>query len=268
MCLIIHKPAGITIPSDLIRSAWEDNSDGTGIMYRGADGPRVYRVMPKDWADPARHIEQVLAQLTDTEVGIHFRWKTHGPVTRENVHPFAIPGSGGYIMHNGIISDKLLGPHYAQVKHVMSDTAFYTLTALGDAPGADDETFWELVGADVGSYNKMLVMDAAGRFRRINDSQWDDYKGLRLSNLLSCPGHFDNWRGTAVYGGMGYEFDPDRNTTGTKGSKDDAAAVLIYTGTSSGPEKLTRRERKVLNACLRAGHWGPFNRLAGKGRHQ
>jgi hypothetical protein len=263
MCLIIHKPAGVKVPGDLIRTAWEDNPDGAGIMYPHSDGLKVYKIMPGDWADPAAHVEKVLSELDGLEAGIHFRWRTHGPVSRENAHPYVIPGTGGYVMHNGVLSSSLLGEGYKVVQNSMSDTAFYTITTLTGAPGADDVSFWEIVGADIGSYNKMLIMDAAGRFLRINDKQWADYKGLRLSNELSCPEYAvgrSSWR--EYYIGRGY----GSSSTVTTYDRSDAdvskaGAMVIYVGSESSPAKLSRRERKVLNACLRSNSWGPMRRL-------
>lgn len=237
MCLIIHKPAGVEIPGELIRSAWEDNPDGAGIMYMAANGPVIHKIMPGDCADPARYIETMLAGLPDKELGVHFRWKTHGPITRENTHPFQLPGAGGYLMHNGVISDKTLGEHYGKVRHTMSDTAFYTMTALAGAPGADKPEFWEIVGQDIGSYNKFLVMDAAGRFLRVNEKQWWDYRGLKLSNMMSCPEYQVNY-GTGTRGWRNRYYDlsdsypgtlgsgADTSGTGTGSYKDDA--VVIY----------------------------------------
>lgn len=264
MCLIIHKPAGISIPSDLIRTAWDDNPDGAGIMYHGDDGPKVYKVLPRDWADPAQHIEKVLAELESREAGIHFRWRTHGPVDQSNTHPVPIPGTGGYLMHNGIISG--LGDHYDTVRSIMSDTAFYTLTTLQNAPGADQKDFWEIVGQDVGSYNRMLIMDAAGRFLRVNDKQWSMYKGLMLSNELSCPeygpGLGRSWRDYYTGSATSIYDRSDVTPTGTADTRKGAA--IIYIGPDSAPYKLTRRERKALNACLRSGTWGPLRRIVGK----
>jgi hypothetical protein len=34
---------------------------------------------------------------------VHFRYATHGDVTRENVHPFPIPGTDAMLMHNGVL---------------------------------------------------------------------------------------------------------------------------------------------------------------------
>jgi predicted glutamine amidotransferase len=263
MCLIIHKPAGVTVPGDLIRTAWEDKPDGAGIMYPHSDGLKVYKVMPGDWADPADHVDKVMSELADVEAGIHFRWRTHGPVSRENAHPYVIPGSGGYVMHNGVLNDALLGPGYKMVQDTLSDTAFYTITTLTGAPGADDVSFWEIVGADVGSYNKMLVMDAQGRFLRINDKAWADYKGLRLSNELSCPEYCvtrSNWKD---YYAAGYA----RSSATSTYDRSDAdtskfgGTVVIHTGPSTSPGKLSRRERKILNACLRSNSWGPLRQL-------
>ena len=264
MCLIIHKPVGATVPGDLIRSAWEDNPDGAGIMYRASDGLKVYKVMPSDWANPAAHIEKVLSELTDVEAGIHFRWRTHGPVTRENAHPFLIPVTGGYVMHNGVLSAQLLGPGYETVRNAMSDTAFYTITTLSGAPGADDVSFWEIVGADVGSYNKMLIMDAAGKFLRVNEKQWAEYKGLMLSNEMSCPEFYvgtgaHHWRDYySAANSRSYPTVSSSSTT-TKGSLGEA--MVLYVGKDGKDLKLSRRDRKILNACLRANSWGPMKRL-------
>lgn len=253
MCLIIHKPAGATVPETLIRSAWEDNPDGTGLMYHDANGPQVYKVMPGDWADPARHIDSVLAGLQAREVGIHFRWKTHGPVSRDNCHPYAIPGTGGYIMHNGVLSPTVLGANYKDVADTLSDTAFYTMTVLADAPGADDPQFWELVGNDVGTANKLLMMDATGRFARVNDKHWGTYRGLRLSNMLSVP-EWNDGKGWRQY------YTPRATAYGTSytapARTDDS--VLVYTMSDGKPAKLSRRDRKILNRCLRAGSWAPL----------
>ena len=270
MCLIIHKPAGVTVPQSLIESAWADNSDGAGIMYQSDDGgAAVFKLLPKQDIDPAGKLSTLLAALEDREVGIHFRWRTHGPINHDNTHPYALPEGRGWLMHNGIIAPQTLGPSYKNVADILSDTGFYILSTLQGAPGADDPGFWEIIGKDVGSYNKMLVLDAAGRFLRVNEGQWEDYRGLKLSNLLSCPEYSFNtgnkwWRGHAVdYHDIGARGWEDRAGTDTK-AYTPTDILEIPLGAPGSPPRLTRRERKVLNACLRNGNWGPMRRLIGK----
>lgn len=266
MCLIIHKPAGVEVPADLIESAWADNDDGAGIMYMDGPGtgtartPTVYKVVPGSWADPAAHVTRCLAGLTDREVGIHFRWRTHGPVNEANTHPYEIPGGAGYVMHNGILR---LPKDYAAVAATTSDTGFYVNTVLRGAPECADEEFWNIVGEDIGNGNKFLVMDATGSFLRVNAKQWNVYRGLHLSNSYSIPEN-TNWR-RAWQAGDGYKVDysdlypttrsVDRKVISLPG---EFASARV----TPPPARLTRKERKVFSACLRAGHWGPFEALS------
>lgn len=264
MCLIIHKPAGVEIPAPLIRMAWEDNNDGAGIMYHppGAAGATVIKLLPKEVTDPTGHLIARLKELQELEVGVHFRWKTHGPIDKQNTHPYPLPGGSGWLMHNGIIAPTTLGPQYNSVRDFMSDTGFYVVSTLQGAPGADDTAFWEIVGQDVGSYNKMLILDSAGRFLRVNDKQWEDYKGLRLSNIMSCPEYSTGmskwWRGHSIDYSNEY---PDMGTARRADEEPMADIIEVVIGTESAPARLTRRERKVMNACLRSGNWGPFRRM-------
>jgi hypothetical protein len=163
----------------------------------------------------------------------------------------------------------------------MSDTNFYVRDALRDAPGVDNEFFWRLVGSDIGSQNKLLVMDAAGKFVRVNDNGWRNYHGLRLSNPYSIP-ETANYRAPYVYTPLdygradprpgstaseylleydrerGYDWPPARHVPALPRAKSGPVAPAAPT---TAPAKLTRKERKVLNECLRVGTWEPFARL-------
>lgn len=257
MCLIIQKPAGIEVPYALLDSAWEQNPDGAGIMYKRPDAePVIYKVPVGAWADPVAHISKVLEELKSVEVGIHFRWRTHGPITADNIHPYRLPSGAGWIMHNGILKTDA---GYKAVEDTMSDTAWYVANYLNDAPPANVSAYWHLVGADIGAQNKMLLLDTAGAFHRINEKSWSLYKGLYLSNLLSTPesaAWLQNWRERE-----GWDSEGTRGTGGvyTVSSRDTADRTDYG---SRPPARLTRRERKVLATCLRVGHWGPYMQMS------
>ena len=278
MCLIIHKPAGVPVPFALLESAWRENPDGAGVMYHTGEATEVYKVTPGAWADPVTHLARVLDKLEANEVGVHFRWRTHGPIDDDNTHPFPIPKTGGWVMHNGVLR---VGPGYADVSARMSDTNFYVRDALRDAPGVDNEFFWRLVGSDIGMQNKLLVMDAAGKFARVNDNGWPQYHGLRLSNTHSIP-EMANYRAPYVYTPAaygradprsgsaaseylleydrerGYNWPPARHVPPLPRAKSRPVEPVTP---SSAPAKLTRKERRILNECLRVGTWEPFARL-------
>jgi hypothetical protein len=95
MCLIIHKPADIEIPSWVIESAHESNSDGVGIMSEGS-------ALKWRHLEPETIIKKV-AEYTDKNMAIHFRYATHGKVNKSNAHPFRLKNKG-YLMHNGVLS--------------------------------------------------------------------------------------------------------------------------------------------------------------------
>jgi hypothetical protein len=295
MCLIIHKPAGAEVPFDLLENAADDNPDGIGLMYTDAAGvPCAYKILPGQWADPVAHVSKVLSGYKDTEVGIHFRWRTHGAIDEVNTHPYDVPGMG-LLMHNGVLPVPAAAPSH------LSDTYHFIQRELAGAPALDDEPFWQTVGEVIRpTGSKFLVLDNAGRFKRINEPAWKAYKGLMLSNTHSIPEMSNYWRkGSYSYGadtspytsGSLWETDTDgwaRDPANPARSRKTAAGLLtdmrgnIKAGpvkriahakpaptmapdlSAPLPNKLTRREAKVLRDCLRAGHWGPFARIGGR----
>jgi predicted glutamine amidotransferase len=265
MCLIIHKPQGVEVPLDLLESAWVDNGDGAGLMYMTATGPATYKAPPGAWVDTPGHLAKVLAPLADKEVGIHFRWRTHGPINSDNCHPFLVAGGSAYVMHNGIL--QLPKEYNAALGAAMSDTGYYCATALKGAPRIADADFWNLVAADIGTQNKLLVMDDTGTFLRINDASWSNYKGLRISNTYSIPETSTYRQQWQRYGDGypigGYDYSDRYPSTGRSLISLPSRPVSGNITSITPPAKLTRRERKVLSACLAAGNWGPFARLHG-----
>lgn len=116
MCIIAAKPAGVSMPSrDTIRTMWDSNKDGAGIMYVENNKVRIEKgfMKYKSFAKKLDELEKRL-DLTATPVVMHFRITTHGGTKPENTHPFPITDSIGAlkklqsytdigVAHNGII---------------------------------------------------------------------------------------------------------------------------------------------------------------------
>jgi len=119
MCLIIFSKTG-KLPAEAdFREAAKDNPDGIGVM--SADGAQKFlgrKHVRRAW----RYVRQLSAE--GLPFGIHFRWATHGEVTRANAHPFEVPTNGALVMHNGILWTSA----YATTRE--SDTAIFCTDVL------------------------------------------------------------------------------------------------------------------------------------------
>lgn len=116
MCIIAAKAAGIPMPNrDVIRTMWDGNHDGAGIMYVANGQVKIEKgfMKYKDFTKVLDRLERQL-DLTATPVVMHFRITTHGGTKPENCHPFPITDNVGAlkkltittnigVAHNGII---------------------------------------------------------------------------------------------------------------------------------------------------------------------
>jgi predicted glutamine amidotransferase len=97
MCLIVHKPAGRTLPAALLESAAEYNPHGAGMVALGHGGhPEVRRSAVSDVDEIRRWLEVHTAQ----ECILHFRYRTRGEIGLENTHPLQVT-EDIVLFHNG-----------------------------------------------------------------------------------------------------------------------------------------------------------------------
>ena len=100
---------------DTIRTMWNGNQDGAGLMYVVKDQVRIEKgfMTYKAFASKLDELERKL-NTTATPIVMHFRITTHGGTKPENTHPFPITDSIGAlkklvittdigVAHNGII---------------------------------------------------------------------------------------------------------------------------------------------------------------------
>jgi hypothetical protein len=165
MCLIIHKPAGETVPEWLVESALMYNPDGFGIM--GAAGvTRRVRVS----LDEA--MSTVDARRGE-ECAIHFRYRTAGDKGKANVHPHKL--GRAYAMHNGTLSE------YAGDKR-RSDTRLFLDQWLAPRMRRGNMPARSEVESKLGHGNKLVLMPRPGQFTVYNRHLGLDHGALWLSN--------------------------------------------------------------------------------------
>jgi hypothetical protein len=181
MCLIVVKPAGQTIPTHVIESAQEYNSDGFGLMYNGTAKRWKHRT-PKQ-------ISKLLEPLGDVDVAVHFRMATDGKVCVANAHPFKMKNQA-YLMHNGILSK-----YRTSGKAAKSDTRMFIETFCnpaiekhGSIPRKDLER--EITG------NAICIMQRDGVINTYGDS-WLSRYGCQFSNTYAWDS--GDWQGVTKY---------------------------------------------------------------------
>lgn len=182
MCLIIRKPAGAAWPLEVLRSAARKNPDGIGWMYHDGLQLRVGRYVNPNRKAYKRKLFETAAALVDYEVLLHLRMATHGKVVHANCHPFKVI-DGLYMMHNGVLHDE-------ETEGVESDTAAFIRTKLRPLLERDrgliyTGAFLGLLGGAVGSFNRLVFMDAEGWIGHVNYDEGVMHNDCWLSNTYA-----------------------------------------------------------------------------------
>jgi len=175
MCLLLFKPAGVEFTDEQLKDFHENNPDGFGIMYREDGKVVVHKRIGK-----LRKIRRMYRQYAaGRECALHFRWRTHGIVSRENTHPFTVR-DGLHLMHNGIL------PHYSDAYGDKSDTALFCedlARTEAEFPGVvSRDAYLERIGEMIGDSNKLILLDATEGFKIVNEGTGRWYQGAWYSN--------------------------------------------------------------------------------------
>ena len=151
MCIIIFKPAGVSLPNTTIRRRCE-TSNPHGFGY--ATPTKYYKTMNRS------AFESQLCNIKKYEPAIlHFRIATHGSLKRANCHPFRDSESGVSFAHNGILNIKPIGDK------TDSETAFLTrFEPVIREYGIDSEALDKAVEEIIGS-SRFAFLAPDGRFR-------------------------------------------------------------------------------------------------------
>lgn len=177
MCLIIHKPAEVRIPEELISAAAVHNPDGWGVMGFAADG-RTF--VEKRAQVHVAEIADLLWQHRDAELALHLRRQTRGAGDLDNAHPFAF-GDGLWLMHNGTLPLAPRVPGRSDSWHLAHDL----LRPLAQRhPGiASDHGFLRVLELGLKPENKAAILDKHHRrIALLNREHGAELDGLWLSS--------------------------------------------------------------------------------------
>ena len=224
MCLIIQTETPKNLNRDLLECAYENNSDGFGLMLFNQGKVHTHKIVPKTFAD----VEKMWNSYKDMDIpmALHFRFNTHGETNRAMSHPFQVltkaeHGRDLWLMHNGPnlptpMIDKgksdthqfikwIIKPQLANNPHLLYNTEW-------------QESLGEMIGTD-----KLCFLDGKTKeFTIINADEGKDVKGIGwLSNTYSITRgvgyNYDVANGRkalsqypkykTLYGNYGYEYD-------------------------------------------------------------
>lgn len=166
MCIIVYKPANVDMPTwETLQRCFDANKDGAGFMFRHDGRVEIRKgFLTFDALKVALECEPFLTDVKAAEIGIHFRWATHGNVDAANCHPFPVTTNVGMLrgtcvrakaalMHNGVI------PEFSLVKSDASDTRLF-VKVLADMRNIDANAAFLLTGR-----GKFLLMTRASTIR-------------------------------------------------------------------------------------------------------
>lgn len=187
MCVIIHKPAGISFDDKKLAAACNRNSDGYGfaIFDRGKIEIRKYL---KPGGNSPDEVNSIMEQCKDQELFLHLRYKTVGDKNTDNCHPFPVcevDGVNYYLMHNGTMNefDKKDGRtdsyHYGQDVVAPLVQGWVTDTPL------EDPFVKKVLAKFAGSANKIAIFDNKGNSHIVNRDAGSELGGCWVSNTYS-----------------------------------------------------------------------------------
>ena len=189
MCLIIKTDNPSQLHKGLLETAYENNSDGFGVMFCNNGKLHTHKIVPKTFKD----IEKLWDKYknVDSGMGIHFRFNTNGDTNRAMSHPFEVLSKAKgddrdmWVMHNG---PQLPTP---MIDNNKSDTHQFVKWVLRPQLSANpkllhnaewQEMIEELIGTD-----KLLFLDGKTKeFVVYNEDQGKEIDNVGwLSNTYS-----------------------------------------------------------------------------------
>ena len=182
MCVIVYKPTGQTLDEKDIDLMWSKNNDGAGIAYFATvdNNPKLTVIIEKGFMKLShlkKRLDELFKDYGDFSLAVHFRNATHGGVTEELTHPFAISKDedaalgvfdntfDAALMHNGVI--------HGFGSETKSDTLEFITTVLAFVEPEARPRFLEMI------HGKFLLMQNETFYFC---GEWEEHNGLKVSN--------------------------------------------------------------------------------------
>ena len=252
MCLLIQHTKDSIITLEMITDFYTKNPDGFGAVIRNQNqSPTVIKTL----AGPKGIDEIYTKNILGHDALLHFRWKTHGDVSIDNVHPYEVVPSV-WMMHNGVL-------HTGNSRDTkMSDTWHYIedfiKPFLRRAPDLLHEpAFLKMLESHIGRGNKFAFMDSKGEIIIANKSEGVEHDGMWFSNTYAWTpekfGYKSKYQYTTGYSYNGYTSYPATESTKAITTSGNVVTTSSYAGKTGGKQKelfvnktLTRKERRSL----------------------
>ncbi len=185
MCIIAYAKNGVKIEENVIRTMFEGNPDGAGVMWKPLDGGNIE--IRKGFMDVESLLKAWNKIPVECEKAIHCRIATSGKISKGCCHPFpvrpktdmmkkAVDKCYMALMHNGVISQ--CTPKNG-MKATCSDTMVFAAKYLYPLQKQiDKECIQDLLESFVES--RLLIMRANAPTIMLGN--WVEDKGVYYSN--------------------------------------------------------------------------------------
>ena len=173
MCIAIMKSENKKISKTTLQRCYESNPDGAGFMFAADKELTVkkgYFTFKEFYKEYKPH--------ENKQVLLHFRIKTHGPIDKNNCHPFLVNSGLGFI-HNGIISG--YGDNKQSDTIDFNKSILQKIVAKHGNMGLFDDPMVELIENVIG-YSKLVFLDRHGNYRIMNEDKGHWNNGVWYSN--------------------------------------------------------------------------------------
>lgn len=189
MCIAIMNPSNVTLKKSLLKTCWENNYHGGGLLYVNSRSGQLESYKSLDDFDALyAKYQEVRSKHSKSKVVLHFRISTHGTISVDNVHPFMVNKSLGFV-HNGIISQAPYSKQY-------SDTYMFNETMLKKLPKGfiNNNAILDLIDEYIG-YSKLLFLDNNNNHYIVGEEKgvwdygcWFSNTGYKASKYLDYGG--------------------------------------------------------------------------------
>lgn len=185
MCIIAYAKNGVKIEENVIRTMFEGNPDGAGVMWKPLDGGNIE--IRKGFMDVESLLKAWNKIPVECERAIHCRIATSGKISKGCCHPFpvrpktdmmkkAVDKCYMALMHNGVISQ--CTPK-SGMKATCSDTMVFAAKYLYPLQKQiDKECIQDLLESFAAS--RLLIMRANAPTIMLGN--WVEDKGVYYSN--------------------------------------------------------------------------------------
>ena len=173
MCIAIMKSENKKISKTTLQRCYESNPDGAGFMF-AADK----KLTVKKGYFTFKEFYKEYKPHENKQVLLHFRIKTHGPIDKNNCHPFLVNSGLGFI-HNGIISG--YGDNKQSDTIDFNKSILQKIVAKHGNMGLFDDPMVELIENVIG-YSKLVFLDRHGNYRIMNEDKGHWNNGVWYSN--------------------------------------------------------------------------------------